>query len=246
MYRVITTLVVCVIVSGCNKEQTTANCRLEIARKWDANVLRSENDRLCIQSRSSTTDPEIPTCSDVEQASRFMVVCMNAAGYELADHCSRTFVTSTENYGRYWYERFHRKCYTTSGPSHLRDTIVESDLLFDSAPDPWIGYARNRAENRLEWISLGQGMKTHTECINELKRLASDSDSNYSEPIGCGYEGNNYWRVRFMNALWGGNELACIAVDEDPEAASTGRLYSVALDVSVEGQGWHCVHLYQR
>jgi hypothetical protein len=83
MYRVITTLAVCVIVSGCNKEQTTANCRLEIARKWDANVLRSENDRLCIQSRSSTTDPEIPTCSDVEQASRFMVVCMNAAGYEL-------------------------------------------------------------------------------------------------------------------------------------------------------------------
>ncbi len=94
MYRVITTLVVCVIVSGCNKEQTAANCRLEIARKWDANVLRSENDRLCIQSRSSTTDPEIPTCSDVEQASRFMVVCMNAAGYELADHCSMGPATS--------------------------------------------------------------------------------------------------------------------------------------------------------
>jgi hypothetical protein len=89
-------------------------------------------------------------------------------GLRTADHCSRTFVTSTEDYGRYWYERFHRKCYTTSGPSHLRDTIVESDLLFDSAPDPWIGYARNKAENRLEWISLGQGMKTHTECINEL------------------------------------------------------------------------------
>jgi hypothetical protein len=236
MYRIATIVVACLIVAGCSKEQTVANCRLDVARKWNEDVLKT-----CIEpwspfaNKNASLPNPVPKCSDVDQAQSFMRLCMKTAGYEFVQQCAdRRF------------KPFDRKCYVALGLKQLFDSLVESDLLSDTTTAPWIGYAWHKGNKRLEWVNQ---YETLGECINKLKHIISDDAFNsqfYSAPIGCGYNGNSYWRVWLMNALWGGRELGCIATREErkEEATDTGMLYGPVLGRESNRPAdakWHCV-----
>ena len=124
---------------------------------------------------------------------------MKTTGYEPAESCSSLR-----------FEQFDRKCYKAFGINQLFDSIAESDLLSNSSEKPWGGYAQLKNGSRLEWVNF---YGTYTECTNALKRVTVDDPIIfYTAPTGCAYNGNSYWRVWIMNALWGGSELGCIAV----------------------------------
>jgi hypothetical protein len=212
-----------------------ANCKLDVARKWNEDVMKE-----CIEpwspfadSNASLPNP-MPKCSDVDQAQSYMRLCMKTAGYEFAEQCSDDR-----------FKSFGRKCYVAWGFSQVFDTLMESDLLSDTAQAPWVGYAWHKGDKSLEWVN---SYATHSDCINKLKHIISDDLFNsqfYSAPIGCAYNGNSYWRVRFMNALWGGKELGCIATSGEPkEATDIGMLYGPVLgreSPRPAGAKWHCV-----
>jgi hypothetical protein len=89
---------------------------------------------------------------------------------------------------------------------------------------------------------------SHDECEAKLMHIISDDSFNrqfYSRPIGCAYNGNSYWRVLILNALWGGDELGCIAVTGDrAEATKIGMLYGPVLGRNSPrppGAEWRCV-----
>lgn len=235
MHRIASIVVACLVVAGCNKEQTAASCRLDVARKWGVDALK-----MCIEpwspfaSRNATLPNPAPKCGDIDQATGFMRLCMSTAGYSLAEHCSGLR-----------FEQFDRKCFTTSGPSQFIDAAAESELLSDTSQSPWTGYAWNKVEKRLEWVN---SYETQAECVRTLRHITTDDTFNaqfYTEPIGCAYNGNSYWRVRIINAMWGGSELGCIAISgEPPEASKIGMLYGPVLgrgSPRPQGATWHCI-----
>ena len=44
----------------------------------------------------------------------------------------------------------------------------------------------------------------------------------YSEPVGCGYHGNSYWRVWLMNLVHGDKDFLCIWRSVDGEKDNVG------------------------
>jgi hypothetical protein len=235
MRRILVISLAMFALAGCNKEQATANCRLDVARKWNVEVLKS-----CIEPWSpfASTNAKLPNatpkCSDTDQAKNFMQLCMKTSGYTLESRCSSDR-----------FEQFDRRCYRGSGIEQLMDEISDSDLLSDATSSPWGGYAWNKKEERLEWVNF---WTSHTECVSQLQHLISDDAFNsqfYSKPIGCAYNGNSYWRVLILNALWGGKELGCIAISGEPsEAIKIGMLYGPVLgrdSPRPPSAKWHCV-----
>src|SRR5689334_21186897 len=97
MHRIASVIVVFLILSGCSKGQTAASCRLEVTRKWHPDVLKT-----CIDAWSPLASPTNPTpkCSDVDQATAFMRLCMEASRYKLAERCSLLR-----------FEQFEPECY---------------------------------------------------------------------------------------------------------------------------------------
>jgi hypothetical protein len=70
-------------LAGCNKEQTAANCRLDVARQWSVDVLKE-----CIEPWSPFASRSIqPKYSETDQAKSFMQLCMKTAGYSLESRC---------------------------------------------------------------------------------------------------------------------------------------------------------------
>jgi hypothetical protein len=58
--------------------------------------------------------------------------------------------------------------------------------------------------------------------------VAPPNDSWYSEPVGCGYTSNSYWRVWFFTLLYPDKHLACIWRSPDGTAGKSG--YSMLLE----------------
>jgi hypothetical protein len=82
------------------------------------------------------------------------------------------------------------------------------DLLQDSNPHPWIGYAYNKDHGQFEWE--WNDWATERDCRESMLRIV-ETRSGMTKPVGCGYRGNNYWRVWIINELWGGSQIDCIA-----------------------------------
>jgi hypothetical protein len=221
------------LLAGCNKEQIAANCRLDVARKWSVDVTKS-----CMEPLSpfaSTIGNTFPKCSEADQAKSFMQFCMKTAGYALESRC----VSDR-------FEQFGRRCYRRTGVEQFVDEIMDSALLSDTASNPRGGYAWNKQKGRLEWMD--SFWTSQTECMDHLNNIVREDTFNrqfYSVPIGCAYNGNSYWRVRILNALWGGSELGCIAMSGEPaEATKIGMLYGPVLGRTSPhspGDEWHCV-----
>jgi hypothetical protein len=162
-------------------------------------------------------------------AEKFMTTCMAASGFSIADDCNTNNST-----------RFLRSCYRRSMPLQIFDSIAENDLISDSTIAPWMGYIWNSAEQRYEWLPLAQ-FKTLNECQSSLERHVGTF--SYTRPVGCAYSGNNLFRVRIMNALYGGANYTCIAESATPaEAEKIGMRYGPAIGpVPTDPNNWNCV-----
>jgi hypothetical protein len=220
------------LLPGCRKDDVAATCRLNTAEKWSPEIVK-----ICVEPWSAFANSlTVPKCSDTDQAKEYMAQCMAAEGYELTARCRPLRL-----------EQFDSKCYTKSGISPLDwalDALFENHFLFESNPRPWSGYAWNHKEKRLEWMQAT--WVTHSECKAGVARIVRERRMWYSAPTGCGYSGNSYWRVRAMNALYGGSELGCIGISASSGDAHAKEriLFSPALGQnsrSPSGSAWHCV-----
>jgi hypothetical protein len=122
----------------------------------------------------------------------------------------------------------------------LLGTLRGCDLLEDTTPHPWIGYAFNKNENRFEWEF--DDWATARDC-KEAMLMITETRPGWSGPVGCGYRGNNYWRAWIMNTFWGGDQIDCIIKKTSSEEARGGISYNVKLkgDSTRRGEGWYCV-----
>ena len=120
--------------------------------------------------------------------------------------------------------------------------LVGCDPLHDSAPKPWMGYAWNAKEKRIEWFF--SQFETYRDCQESMQNSIETPPNNqwYSNPIGCGYSGNDYYRVVVMNAIFGGKELGCIARSLDPEIQKSGLGYGPILSKEIKRTDrWYCM-----
>ena len=118
--------------------------------------------------------------------------------------------------------------------------IIGGYWLFEGgSPKPWSGYAWNPNAKRAEfWF---YEFETKRDCIEIMRHAVADS-KYYSEPIGCAYSGNNYWRVLIMNTLFGGAQIMCIARTTSTGAGASGMVYSPVLQGGRRiGENWYCV-----
>jgi len=102
------------------------------------------------------------------------------------------------------------------------------DLFQDSNPRPSHAYAWNKNDGRLEyWFT---SFETRRDCIEATRDAVATTMQKvwYSEPVGCGYFGNNYWRVRLMNAPYSADH-ECIVRNSEADAVNEGRIYGPAL-----------------
>jgi hypothetical protein len=114
------------------------------------------------------------------------------------------------------------------------------DLLEDSNPRPWIGYAYDKGAGRFAWEL--DDWKTRRDCEEALLHIV-ETRPGTTRPVGCGYRGNNYWRVWFMNTVWGGSQIACIARMTSEVETEGGMAYNLRLKGNAErrGENWYCV-----
>jgi hypothetical protein len=96
---------------------------------------------------------------------------------------------------------------------------------------PWHAYAWSKRGNRAQWWFTS--FETYRDCVEATRHEVSTGPNGawYSEPFGCGYYGNNYWRVRLMNWWYDAksNDFECIARSSDAESAKSGMTYSPVL-----------------
>jgi hypothetical protein len=57
--------------------------------------------------------------------------------------------------------------------------------------------------------------ESRRDCLESMKHRVNnppDSEYNgsYSEPFGCGYHSNSYWRAQLMMTLYGSGDFACM------------------------------------
>jgi hypothetical protein len=114
------------------------------------------------------------------------------------------------------------------------------DLLQDSTPRPWIGYAYNKDHNRFAWEL--NDWRTERDCKEAMLHIV-ETRPGITMPIGCGYRGNNYWRVWIMNWLWGGDQIDCVTKQTSTVELEGGMAFNVKLKGSPDrrGDGWYCV-----
>jgi hypothetical protein len=93
-----------------------------------------------------------------------------------------------------------------------------------------------KSEGRFEWWFTN--FESHRDCIEATRHAATTPPQNewYSEPVGCRHFGNNYWRVRIMNAPYSGDH-ECIVRCSSAEAARMGISYGPALKGRARPQG---------
>jgi hypothetical protein len=114
--------------------------------------------------------------------------------------------------------------------------------LEEANNSPWTGYATKKDGGRFEWWFVGGD--NFRDCIEMMQWETSGGRPNtawYRPPLGCGYSGNNYWRVWMMN-VWSGNmkDFECISRSLDPASTKSGRRYGPVLKGSP-----HKTDLYQ-
>lgn len=114
---------------------------------------------------------------------------------------------------------------------------------FDANDTPWVGYATQKKTGRLAWWVLSKS--SYSDCIDTIRWETSGSRAGaalFRPPLGCGYSGNEYWRVWLVNALAANmDDFECIARAFDPEAAAAGRRYSPVLKgFPNETTGYRC------
>jgi hypothetical protein len=92
---------------------------------------------------------------------------------------------------------------------------------------PWAGYAWNKEHKAHEYF--WSDWETERDCrvsMHAKVALGGDSSEWYSEPTGCTYHGNSYWRVVLMNALFGGEQAGCVRRNTDGYAEKLFVTYS--------------------
>jgi hypothetical protein len=104
------------------------------------------------------------------------------------------------------------------------------DLFKDGNARPWHAYAWSKSKNSTEWWFTT--FETYRDCVEATQDEVSTGPNKqwYSEPVGCGFSGNNYWRVWLMNWWYArSNDFECIARSSDAESAKAGRSYGPVL-----------------
>ena len=104
------------------------------------------------------------------------------------------------------------------------------DLLTDSTPRPWSGYAWHRDKNRLEYWFVTY--ETQRDCIEAMRYRVRNPPQNawYSEPVDGAYHGNNYFRVWIINSLSATSaHFECVVRNTQAEVAKMGISYGPIL-----------------
>ena len=70
----------------------------------------------------------------------------------------------------------------------------------------------------------GDTFETRRDCLDAVANAVNNPPYNawYSEPVGCGYHGNSYWRVWLMNLVHGDKDFLCIWRSVDGEKDNVG------------------------
>lgn len=101
-----------------------------------------------------------------------------------------------------------------------------------SGENPWAGYATHKETGRLAWRPVSKAR--YGACIDATRwEMSSESAgaASYRPPLGCGYSGNQYWRVWLVNQLAANmDDFECIARFSDKAAAADGHRYSPVLN----------------
>jgi hypothetical protein len=95
---------------------------------------------------------------------------------------------------------------------------------------PWTGYAWNFAQKRFEYFF--KDYESYRDCTEMMKAQTVPGGENsqwYSEPVGCLYHGNSYWRVWLYNNLLDPKMIGCIRRTTSEYASKTFAAYSVQL-----------------
>lgn len=97
-------------------------------------------------------------------------------------------------------------------------------VLTENLAEPWHGYHWNKSAGQVEWVPTSVSV-TRRDCVEKL-RSGLRGQSDYSEPVGCAFRGNNYWRVWLTNLFVDNHHVRCIARSK---AAETGARYEVLI-----------------
>ena len=81
-------------------------------------------------------------------------------------------------------------------------------LLTEDFVEPWQGYRWNKSTRQVEWLSNSSSL-TRRDCVEKTK-LSLRGQPGYSEPIGCLFRGNNYWRVWLTELFVEDTHVRCI------------------------------------
>jgi hypothetical protein len=113
-------------------------------------------------------------------------------------------------------------------------------LFRDNANDrPWNGYAWDKENNKFEWWF--SQYETRRDCLEGM-RYAVQQSTGYTEPIGCGFYGNNYWLVWLVTTFWGDAHFQCIIKPTTEDAAKRGVTYGPQLfGIPRTGDHYYCV-----
>jgi hypothetical protein len=118
--------------------------------------------------------------------------------------------------------------------------LAVSGLFEDNANSrPWWGYAWNKIDKRFEfWFNQ---YETRRDCIEGMRHSVQKSDS-YSEPIGCGFNGNNYWLVWLIYTFSGDTHFECIFKRVGADAAKEGLKYGpLLIETPRTGERYYCL-----
>jgi hypothetical protein len=103
--------------------------------------------------------------------------------------------------------------------------LVARDALITerSNSKPWRGYAWSNETQKLRWWF--DTFENQRDCLDAMANALSHPPYNasYSEPVGCVYHSNSYWRVWLMH---GDKDFTCIwrSVEGEKDNAGYGPL----------------------
>jgi hypothetical protein len=104
------------------------------------------------------------------------------------------------------------------------------DVLEETAQRPWNAYAWQKENKRHQiWFS---NYETYRDCIEATRTQVNSSPNNqwYSEPFGCGYSSNSYWRTLFFNNRYAKmTDFQCIARSSSTDAYKSHVRYGPVL-----------------
>jgi hypothetical protein len=114
------------------------------------------------------------------------------------------------------------------------------DPTEETSNKPWAGYAWNKGKSRFEWWF--NAYESQRDCLEHMKSsvVIAPNSEWYSEPVGCGYNSNSYWRVWWFNLIYPDKHIACIW--RSPEATSVKAGYGPLLEGNPRrGTNGYCV-----